>query len=1007
VPEGHAERRLVTAMFIDIVGSTDLVTLGPERMKRVLDRCFKDLSAEIVAEGGTVEKYIGDAIFVLFGAPVSHEDDAVRALRAAGRCLVKAATPVDGRPPISIRIGVETGDALVDLTAAQTDRQRMAVGACVNVATRLQAVAGPGTALVGPGTREAVGGGAALEPLGDVELKGLGPTPAWRLVGASKQHARPRVPFVGRDAELEVLQLAFRRATTGRSVLAVVSGPPGQGKTRVVEELVARIGGEATVLIGRCRPAGEGSPVEPLRELLDATNAEAVRARVTRTITDPIEADRVADALSHSAGVGTSDALRGMPIADRQDEITNAWRRYLASLARERVVIVWVEDLHWADPQLIALIDRLTLSGTSPLLLVVTARPEFAQQAGLKPTGQRFFIDLDPLSADEAQQLATLAGGMDDPITGRAEGNPLFVIELARARTRHDQALPMTLRGAIGARLDDLAERERQLLQASAIVGEAFTARDTAILLERDLGEIHASLDHLVDLLYLRSGSDGVYRFHHGLVREVAYGQLPIAERLRLHARYARNGLAKDDHERRAYHLWEAIGGPDAPWVWEDASERLALRREARQALLASAQTSASAFLTEAGIVRARRALELADTALDRAEAHRVLGDVYTVAVAGDEALAELTASIAAYREAGIAPPAKLYATIGDALGRPGGLRVLPDPAEIDRLLKEGLAAARAEGDALSEASLLTHLAERSDSADRRQQLFNEARAIIDRADDQVPFVELVAEQAMNEGLAGHALKAKELLEHAWALASRDPRARTDVLFFQSANNAFALGDLNALEATTSRYERAVAAAGPHQLLHPQRGRALIAFCRADWRATREVAQFVTHTVDEHPETAFCIAAVATLGWGTSAAAMSANFAEARDLLARARRIAHQPNIGEALLAGAFASLGLRGDVLRLDDSTPVESYTSVLAAALAAIDEWDRVLRRLPVLERRAANSDRFSGALAAALREELAARAGGPAPQHAALREIGYLGWSEMLRFRPAGVN
>jgi len=196
VTEGHAERRLITAMFIDIVGSTDLVTLGPERMKRVLDRCFKDLSAEVVAEGGTVEKYIGDAIFVLFGAPVSHEDDAVRALRAAGRCLVKAAATVEGRPAISIRIGVETGDALVDLAAAQTDRQRMAVGACVNVATRLQAVAAPGTALVGPGTREAVGNGAALEPLGDFELKvsytmgsGSGPTgSSWRA----------RTPIAGR-----------------------------------------------------------------------------------------------------------------------------------------------------------------------------------------------------------------------------------------------------------------------------------------------------------------------------------------------------------------------------------------------------------------------------------------------------------------------------------------------------------------------------------------------------------------------------------------------------------------------------------------------------------------------------------------------------------------------------------------------------------------------------------------------------------------------------------------
>ena len=261
--EGHAERRLITAMFIDIVGSSELVALGPERMKRILDRCFSEMAAEVTAEGGTVEKYIGDAIFVIFGAPVSHEDDALRALRAAGRCLVKAATESGGRPPIPIRIGVETGDALVDLGAAQTDRQRMAVGACVNIASRLQAIAAPGTALVGPGIYEAAGDGAALEAVGDVKLKGLGRSPAWRLIAATSHRVRPRMAYVGREAELEVLELAFRRAVGGRSVLAVVSGPPGQGKTRIVEELLTRIGDGVTLLTAACRPAGELGPLEP------------------------------------------------------------------------------------------------------------------------------------------------------------------------------------------------------------------------------------------------------------------------------------------------------------------------------------------------------------------------------------------------------------------------------------------------------------------------------------------------------------------------------------------------------------------------------------------------------------------------------------------------------------------------------------------------------------------------------------------------------------------------
>ena len=1005
MPEGHAERRLITAMFIDIVGSSDLVTLGPERMKRVLDRFFADLSAEIAAEGGTVEKYIGDAIFAIFGAPVSHEDDALRALRAAGRCLAKAGTATDGRPAIPIRIGVETGDALVDLAAAQTDRQRMAVGGCVNVATRLQSVAAPGTALVGPGTHEVVGDAAALEPIGDVELKGLGRSAGWRLTAAPEAHLRPRVAYVGRASELEILELALRRARAGRTVLAVVSGPAGQGKSRIVEELIERTGLAASRIIARCRPAGEVGPLEPLRQLLDARDAAAVKVRVDQVIADPAEAERVANALAHSAGLDASDALRGIPIADRQDEITNAWRRYLAALARERPVIVWIDDVHWADPQIVELIDRLTQSGTAPILFVVTARPEFAQHAGLRPTGQRFFIDLDPLDPSEARALAALAGGMADPITGRAEGNPLFIIELARARSRLDDALPMTLRGTIGARLDDLPEGERQMLQAAAVVGESFTAKDAAVLFARDLGEVRVVLDRLVELLYLRSTDEGVYRFHHGLVREIAYGQLPIAERLRLHARFARLGLAADDHERRAHHLWEAVGGPDAAWVWEDPAEHSRLRAEAREALLAAARANGQAFLTDAAIVRAERALELADGAFDRAEADRVLGEIYEIAVAGDEALEHLTRAIAEYREAGVTPPARVYAAIADVVWRPGGMRTLLNSAEIDRLLAEGLTVARAEGNALAEAGVLAALAIRTGPNEPKRELMDQVRAITDRAADPVPFVEIIGLLASYESIMGNAAGAKKLLSRGHELAAQDPSARTDILYMQSGTNAFQLGDLDELEANTSRYERSVAAAGPHLRMHAQRGRALIGFCRADWARVREVARHVGRTIDEHPETVFCIAAALPLANGAIAAAISGDLVEARDLLSRARRIATQPNTTEAPIADALGALGLRGDLLRIDDAAADDAWPGALATGLALIDEWDRVRRRLPALERGAANSDVFAGALAAALREELAARDGGPAPQHAALREMGYVGFSELLRFRPNG--
>jgi hypothetical protein len=321
----------------------------------------------------------------------------------------------------------------------------------------------------------------------------------------------------------------------------------------------------------------------------------------------------------------------------------------------------------------------------------------------------------------------------------------------------------------------------------------------------------------------------------------------------------------------------------------------------------------------------------------------------------------------------------------------------------VERLLAEGLTAARTEGDAFAEANVLAHTAMRCGDTNRRRAMWDEVREIIDRAEDQVPFVELLSYQANNEHAAGNVRGAQEILDHAAALAARDARAPVDILYYQLASIAFTLGDLDKLDAVNLRYERAVETASPHVRMHAQRGRALLEFARADWPALRAVADHVAGTIDEHPETVFCVASAASLGWGSNAAAVSGNLAEARDLLARARRITTQPNVAEAVIAGALASLGMRGDVLRIDDYTPPGSWTTVLAAALAAIDAWDRVRQRLPALDRMAAGSNRFAEALASALREELAAREGGPPPTHAALREIGYIGISALLSFRP----
>ena len=250
------ERRLVACLFIDVVGSTQhTVRLGPERLKAALSAAFNQLRVLIENEGGTVEKYIGDEIYALFGAPVAHEDDPARAIRAADAARRWVGGQRADDVTFDVRIGVETGDAVIDLTATEGTHEQMSVGAVVNVASRLCHQADPGQVLVGPVAHRATEELANFRALGRVDLKGLGPTEAWALGDVREAVPRRRLPFVGREAELQLLGLAYRRARD-RSVLVLVSGPPGQGKTRLIEEFITEQAG-VRVLAARCRPSGE------------------------------------------------------------------------------------------------------------------------------------------------------------------------------------------------------------------------------------------------------------------------------------------------------------------------------------------------------------------------------------------------------------------------------------------------------------------------------------------------------------------------------------------------------------------------------------------------------------------------------------------------------------------------------------------------------------------------------------------------------------------------------
>jgi class 3 adenylate cyclase len=1012
------ERRVLTALFVDVVGSTALTAaFGPERLKRTLDRAFTDLRAIIAAEGGTVEKFVGDAIHAVFGAPVAHGDDPQRALRAAHACLRWAGTQAGAPIPLDVRIGVETGEAIVDLGAVEADRQQMSVGTCVNVAARLQQLAAPGEALVGPTCHDLGRDLAEFEARGEVELRGVGRLPAWRLVALVAPRAGARLPFVGRDAERDLLRAAYRRAVSGRSVLALVLGPPGQGKTRLVEECLAEVQPRATVLSARCRPAGETGLRTPLRELLTGgasdVTMEDLGARVGRVLADPAHARRVVAALAHSAGLATSPDLLTRSTAERQDELTSGWRRYLSALARDRPVVVWVEDLHWAEAELVSLLDRLTLAAPIPLLVVATARPELAERAGLRPGGDRFFIEVGGLGSDEARALARHAGSRDDFDVARAEGNPLFIIELARAgASAPDASVPLTLQGLIGARLDELPSRDREFLQRVAVAGDRFGVTDAALLSGRGPADVADALERLSERLFLHPVAGG-YRFHHALVRDVAYGRLPAAERLRLHARYAQEGLDPDDVEGRAHHLWLALGGADAAWVWADSEDLSRLRILAYESHLAAGRHYAGRFAIQSALDAYRRALEFAESAPARAAVEQAMGAAHAAEGRADEAWQHYMRARELYREGGEAPPAELYANLTElAVWTPGMFHRVPDDAEVSALLDEGEDRARRSGSS----PVLAHLfAIRAHFGTRTARTFNlapleEGLRLVESAADLAPFGRFLVNAAGLQVRWGHfraAARTFERLDDLGAAGHRIDQA-------DEYRVAFALhtGDLSLAENLVEQFALENASRGPHLASHVHRERAHLLLARGDWPRLVALATTAEKLVADNPATAFCYAITTARALGAVACAMLGQRVEAEALLARAEtRLTSLPFSHEEGLLLGYGVLGRRPEVARLADEIRAR-YGALLphffrrtqATVLTMFERWSDLAEPLAALDAAASQGSRFLAALATAIREELAARRGGPAATHAALRALGYRGWSTLLAWRPA---
>jgi class 3 adenylate cyclase/tetratricopeptide (TPR) repeat protein len=861
-PAARERRKVVTVIFADVVGSTALgERVDPETLRWAMQRWFGRMGDAIERHGGTVENFIGDAVMGVFGIPVVHEDDALRAVRAAAEmrdevAALRGELRRERGVELAVRIGVNTGEAVTGATATGGS---FTAGDIVNVAARLEQAARPGDILLGHDTFRLVRHAVDAPPVPSLTVKGKrAPLEAFRLVSvapdAQGRPQRPRAPMVGRRRERRRVLDAFHQAVADRSCqLFTVLGTAGVGKSRLVAEVLETIDGAATVAAGRCLPYGDGLTWWPLAEALGGPGLLELAA---------------ADAEDAAARVSDLLAPAGAPVAP--EEARWAVRKVLEALGRTRPLVLVVDDLQWAEPTFVDVLEHVAdLSRDVPLLLLIMARPELLDArpgwGGGKPNATS--VLLEPLAEAEAADLlrhllgtARLGERAAAQILDVAEGNPLYVEEIVTMLADEGLlgapdgdlpiAVPPTIHALLAARLDRLDDGQRAVIEAAAIEGKEFAREGVEALVGDEMRDrVGAHLLALVrmDLIRPAGAGEGAFRFRHQLIRDAAYDGISKDTRAVLHERFAdrledhRSSLASVDellghHLERAVLLRRELGAGEAATAGLAARASASLLRAGRRAA-ARGEAAAAARMLERALPLASDAerptvlVELAGALQDEGELVRAAATareaVRLARVAGDRRtatrarLAELSVTmghtetgvdIAAF-EAAVKPLIDELELLDDDEGLAAGLRLMAYItmecyADATAYLERAIVHAERAGnrlDAVRAAGTLGFLA-----------LFG-----------PVPAAEAIERcRALREGVAGHHGTEAALLQFEAVLLAmqgdideaRALHAKADDIIedlgigWLSANTVFTRTSLELLAGAPARAERAARA---------------------------------------------------------------------------------------------------------------------------------------------------------------------------------------------------